>query len=141
MKILIVNGVNINMTGKREAIYGTRTLDEINADLKDFAATLGAELEFFASNIEGEIVDKLQRGGFDALIINAGAYSHYSHAIADALAYVDTPKAEVHMTNIFARENFRSESVTARNCDGVISGFGEDVYFTAVWYLARRGVK
>jgi len=120
MKILIVNGVNINMTGKREAIYGTRTLDEINADLKDFAATLGAELEFFASNIEGEIVDRLQRGGFDALIINAGAYSHYSHAIADALAYVDTPKAEVHMTNIFARENFRSESVTARNCDGVI---------------------
>ncbi len=80
MKILIVNGVNINMTGKREAIYGTRTLDEINADLKDFAATLGAELEFFASNIEGEIVDKLQRGGFDALIDRKSTRLNSSHS-------------------------------------------------------------
>lgn len=141
MKILIVNGVNINMTGRREPVYGNRTLDEINADLCDFAEAFGAELEFFTSNIEGEIVDRLQRGGFDALVINAGAYSHYSHAIADALAYVDMPKVEVHMTNIFAREGFRRESVTAEKCDGCITGLGEDVYFTAVWYLTQRGAK
>ena len=96
MKILILNGVNINMTGKREAVYGTESLERINARLDAFGKERGAELEFFQSNSEGEIVDRLQRGGFDALVINAGAYTHYSYAIADALYSVNAKKIEVH---------------------------------------------
>ncbi len=135
MKILIVNGVNLNMTGKREAVYGTETLEEINARLDKFAKSRGAQIEFFQSNSEGEIVDRLQRGGFDGLVINAGAYTHYSYAIADALYSVKTKKIEVHLSNILAREEFRQKSVLARNCDGCIAGLGADVYFLAVEYL------
>lgn len=135
MKILILNGVNINMTGKREAVYGAETLDEINARLKSFAEGKGAEIEFFQSNSEGEIVDRLQRGGFDGLVINAGAYTHYSYAIADALYSVRAKKIEVHMSNILAREQFRQVSVISKNCDGCIMGMGADVYFLAVDYL------
>lgn len=135
MKILILNGVNLNMTGKREAVYGTQTLDEINAELKDYVASKGAEAEFFQSNSEGEIVDRLQKGGFDGLVINAGAYTHYSYAIADALYSVKVKKIEVHMSNILAREEFRHNSVLARNVDGCIMGLGSDVYFLAVDYL------
>lgn len=136
MKILVINGVNINMTGKREQIYGTRTLDEINIELKKFITEKGNSVDFFTSNIEGEIVDRLQRADFDGLIINAGAYSHYSHAIADALAYCNAKKIEVHMTNVCAREPFRHTSVLAKNCDGCIFGFGADVYFLAAEYLS-----
>ncbi len=135
MKILILNGVNINMTGKREAVYGTETLDEINARLKKYAEDKGAEIEFFQSNSEGEIVDRLQKGGFDGLVINAGAYTHYSYAIADALYSVKAKKIEVHMSNILAREEFRQKSVLSKNCDGCIMGLGSDVYFVAVDYL------
>lgn len=135
MKILILNGVNINMTGKREAVYGTETLDEINARLKSFAKDKGADIEFFQSNSEGEIVDRLQRGGFDGLVINAGAYTHYSYAISDALYSVHAKKIEVHMSNILAREQFRQTSVLSKNCDGCIMGMGADVYFLAVEYL------
>ena len=135
MKILILNGVNVNMTGKRESIYGDKTLDEINAELAEFAARKGAEIEFFQSNWEGEIVDRLQRGGFDGLVINAGAYTHYSHAIADALACVRVKKVEAHMTNILAREPFRQVSVLAPNCDGCVAGMGADSYFIATEYL------
>lgn len=138
MKILVLNGVNINMTGKREPIYGDKPLDEINAELAARGEALGVQVEFFVSNWEGEIVDRLQHGDYDALIINPGAYSHYSHAIADALAYVRVPKIEVHMTNIFARESFRAESVTARNCDGCICGLGENVYYLALEYLVWK---
>lgn len=138
MKILIVNGVNINMTGRREAVYGSETIESINARLSEFAKERGVELEFIMSNSEGEIVDRLQCGGFDGLVINAGAYSHYSYAIADALYSVKTKKIEVHMSNILAREQHRSVSVLAPNCDGCITGFGADVYFMAVEYLARR---
>ncbi|MCH5162917.1 MAG: 3-dehydroquinate dehydratase [Clostridiales bacterium] len=137
MKILILNGVNLNMTGKREAVYGTETLDEINARLKVFAKERGADLEFFQSNSEGEIVDRLQKGGFDGLVINAGAYTHYSYAIADALYSVKTKKIEVHLSNILAREEFRQKSVLARNCDGCIAGLGADVYFLAVDHIIR----
>lgn len=138
MKILIVNGVNLNMTGKREPIYGEQSLDEINASVSALAESLGAQTEFYQSNLEGEIVDRLQKLDYDALVINPGAYSHYSIAVADALAYVKKPKIEVHLTNIFAREEFRRESVTARNCDGVISGFGSDGYCLAVEYLVWK---
>lgn len=135
MKILVLNGVNINMTGMREAVYGTETLDSINARLKDYAEGRGAQIEFFQSNSEGVIVDRLQQGGFDGLVINAGAYTHYSYAIADALYSVRAKKIEVHMSNILAREVFRQVSVIGKNCDGCIMGLGSDVYFLAVDYL------
>ena len=135
MKILVLNGVNINMTGKREPIYGEKTLDEINAEITEYVKKRGGEAEFFQSNIEGEIVDRIQRGGFDGLIINAGAYSHYSYAIADALCCCPAKKAEVHFTNILARESFRRTSVTAEKCDGVICGFGYKSYILAAEYL------
>ena len=138
MKILILNGVNINMTGKREAVYGTESLERINERLDAFGKERGAELEFFQSNSEGEIVDRLQRGGFDALVINAGAYTHYSYAIADALYSVNAKKIEVHMSNILARDEFRRKSVLAEKCDGAIMGFGSDVYFMAVDYLTWK---
>ncbi len=137
MKILVLNGVNLNMTGKREAVYGTETLDEINARLEKFAADKGCEIEFFQSNSEGAIVDRLQQGGFDGLIINAGAYTHYSYAISDALYSVHAKKIEVHISNILAREEFRQKSVIAKNCDGCIAGLGADVYFLAVEYLCE----
>lgn len=138
MKILVVNGVNINMTGMRESIYGCETLDEINARLKAFIESKGSSVDFFQSNSEGEIVDRLQRGDFDGLIINAGAYSHYSYAIADALKYVKAKKIEVHMTNILAREQFRRTSVTSECCDGCVTGMGADGYFVAAEYLTWK---
>lgn len=135
MKILVLNGVNISMTGARGALYGDEGLDSINARLKSYVERNGGEAEFFQSNIEGEIVDRIQKLDYDALIINAGAYSHYSYAIADALEYVHVKKIEVHFTNVLAREGFRHDSVTAAKCDGVISGFGADSYFIAAGYL------
>ncbi len=138
MKILVLNGVNLNMTGRREAVYGEETLDAINARLEKFAKERGAEIEFFQSNSEGAIVDRLQQGGFDGLVINAGAYTHYSYAIADALYSVKAKKIEVHISNILAREEFRQKSVLARNCDGCIAGLGADVYFLAVEYLTWK---
>lgn len=138
MKILVLNGVNLNMTGKREAVYGTESLDSINKRLEAFAKERGADIEFFQSNSEGEIVDRLQRGGFDGLVINAGAYTHYSYAIADALYSVNAKKIEVHMSNILAREEFRQKSVISKNCDGAVMGMGADVYFLAVEYLTWK---
>lgn len=135
MKVLVLNGVNINMTGKREAIYGTESMEEINALLKSFAQNNGAEIDFYQSNIEGEIINRLQKGDFDGLIINAGAYTHYSYAIADALASVKAKIVEVHMTNILAREDFRQKSVLAKHAVGCIAGFGADSYLLALRYL------
>lgn len=135
MKILVLNGPNINMTGKREAIYGAETLDEINARIKKAADLKGVGVEFFQSNTEGAIIDRLQQGGFDGLIINAGAYTHYSYAISDALYSVSAKKIEVHMTNILAREEFRKTSVISKNCDGALMGLGSDVYLLALEYL------
>ncbi len=138
MKILVLNGVNINMVGQRGPMYGSRTLGEIENEIKDFAEKRGADIEFFQSNIEGEIVDRIQRGGFDGLIINAGAYSHYSYAIADALDCCFAKKVEVHFTNILAREPFRAVSVTAKHCDGCITGLGAEGYMLAAEYLLWR---
>lgn len=139
MKILIINGPNLNLTGERDAgHYGTETLEVINARISERAAELGASVEFFQSNCEGEIIDRLHaarknaNGGIDAVVINAGAYTHYSYAIRDAISAVKLPAVEVHMSNIHAREAFRHESVLAPVCVGQICGFG--------WYSYLLGV-
>ena len=133
MKISIINGPNLNMTGVREPeIYGTQTLDDY---LKLLAAGY-PDIEFttFQSNVEGEIVNEIQRVGQDVngIVINAGAYSHYSIAIADALRSVEAPAVEVHISNIMAREPERRHSVLAPACVGMITGFGLDSYRLAV---------
>ena len=130
MKFLFVNGVNLNMTGMREkGVYGTETLDEINAQLA--AHFKGDECEFFQSNIEGELCTKIQSSTADAIILNAGAFTHYSYALRDAIASVKTPVIEVHMSNVHAREEFRHKSVLSEVCKGVICGFGKNSYILA----------
>ena len=133
MKFLFINGVNLNMTGRREkGVYGTRTLDQIN---KDIAARFnGDECVFYQSNIEGEICSRLHAAadeGFDGIILNAGAFTHYSYAIRDAISSIDTPVIEVHMSNVHARDEFRHMSVISAVCKGVIAGFGEGSYIPA----------
>ncbi|MBQ9584530.1 MAG: type II 3-dehydroquinate dehydratase [Muribaculaceae bacterium] len=133
MKIAIINGPNLNLTGKREPdIYGTQSLENYYQILA--TAYHDVEFSFFQSNIEGEIVDEIQRAGFDAdgIVINAGAYSHYSLAIADALRSVPAPAVEVHMSNIYNREPERHHSAIASACKGMIAGFGLDSYRLAI---------
>lgn len=141
-KILVVNGPNINILGKRELeIYGELSYNNLVDELKSYANGKGICLDEFQSNSEGAIIDKLQElidGEYDALIINPAAYSHYSYAIYDALKAIKIKKVEVHLTNIFARDEFRKTSVTAKACDGVISGFGFDSYRLAIDYLLRE---
>jgi len=133
MKILIINGPNLNLLGKRETeIYGTRTLEEINKEIAAFATTHKCKAEFFQSNCEGAIIDKIQSTVCDGIIINAGAYTHYSYAIRDALKGSGLPCIEVHMSNIHAREEFRQTSVLADVCKGVICGCGADSYKLAI---------
>ncbi len=135
MKLLIINGVNLSSTGRREqAVYGTRTLDEINASLKAYAAARGHTAEFFTSDLEGELCAEIAHaeGKYDGIILNAGAYSHYSYAIRDAIASVGVPVVEVHMSNVHAREEFRRHSVLTEVCKGEILGFGEDSYRLAL---------
>lgn len=130
MKFLFINGVNLNMTGIREkGVYGTQTLDEINAQIA--AHFKGDECEFYQSNIEGEICTAIQSAKADAIILNAGAFTHYSYAIRDAIASVKIPVVEVHMSNVHAREEFRSKSVISEVCRGVIAGFGKNSYILA----------
>ena len=133
MKISIINGPNLNLTGKREPeIYGTQSLESYFTVL--VAAYPDVEFTFFQSNIEGEIVDEIQRAGFDAdgIVINAGAYSHYSLAIADALRAVPAPAVEVHLSNVYNREPERHHSAISPACVGMIAGFGPDSYRLAV---------
>ena len=137
MKVLILNGPNLNMLGVRdEKMYGQKTLDEINRNLAAEAKKLGLTPEFFQSNIEGELVERIQKFNGGAIVVNAGAYSHYSIAIADALRDSKTIKIEVHLSNVFAREEFRRVSVLSEVCTGVIGGFGEQSYLLALQYLA-----
>ena len=127
MKIAVIQGPNLNMLGIREQnIYGPMTLDQIHDQMKSSAEQNNIELEFFQSNLEGEIVDKIQEclGIVDAIIINPAAYSHTSIAIADALSAVSLPVVEVHISNIYKREEFRQKSITAASSLGVITGFG-----------------
>lgn len=131
MKILVINGPNINMLGKREPeIYGSLTLEQINVQLENFASSIGVEIETFQSNIEGEIVDKIQSAGLDCngIVINPAAYTHTSVAIRDAISAVALPSVEVHLSNIHNREEFRKNSFIAPVCIGQIAGFGADSY-------------
>ena len=127
MKIAVIQGPNLNMLGIREPhIYGPMSLDQIHEQLKGAASQNGVEVEFFQSNLEGEIVDRIQEclGTVDGIMINPAAYSHTSIAIKDALSAVAMPVVEVHISNIYKREEFRQKSITAGASTGVISGFG-----------------
>ena len=131
MKILIINGVNMNMLGLRETEkYGTMTLKDLEKELEAFSFELGIDIETFQSNFEGEIVEKIHqtKDNFDGIVINAGAYTHTSVAIRDAISAVNIPTVEVHMTNIYKREEFRHHSYIAPVCIGQISGFGINSY-------------
>ena len=131
MKILIINGVNMNMLGLRETEkYGTMALKDLEKELYAFSFELGIDIETFQSNFEGEIVEKIHqtKDNFDGIVINAGAYTHTSVAIRDAISAVNTPTVEVHMTNIYKREEFRHHSYIAPVCIGQISGFGINSY-------------
>ena len=135
MKILVINGPNLNLLGVREpSVYGSSTLNDINKRISEYAETLSAQCEFFQSNSEGEIVSKIHTliSDYDGCIINAAAYTHYSYAIRDAISSVNKPVIEVHMSNVHAREEFRHKSVISAVCKGVIAGFGEDSYLLAV---------
>lgn len=132
MTVLVLHGVNLNMFGRRDpAQYGTATLEDINAALAALAGELGVELATFQTNHEGDMVERIHAAlddGTAAVVINAGAWTHTSHAIADALAILPVPVVEVHMSNVHAREPFRHESVLARVCAGSIAGFGVQSY-------------
>ena len=140
--LLILNGPNLNLTGKREpSQYGTLTLEEINAQIALRAGQFGVSVEFAQTNCEGEIIDLIHAAPerFSGIILNAGAYTHYAYAIRDAIATVPPlPVVEVHMSNIHAREEFRHTSVIAPVCVGQISGFGEKSYLLALAYLAGQ---
>lgn len=133
MKILIVNGPNLNMLGSREVgIYGTLTYGQMAEILHKFCVDNKIEVEFMQSNCEGEIIDAIHKFAAFGIVINAGAYTHYSYAIADALNCVKCKKIEVHMSNVYAREEFRHKSVLSAVCDGSIIGFGVDSYKLAI---------
>ena len=142
MRILIINGVNLNMTGKREIdVYGTKTLDEINSSILEFAEKKNIKIDFFQSNYEGAIVDKIHaaKGVYDGLIINPGAFTHYSYAIRDAIASVTVPVIEVHISNVHSRESFRHTSVISAVTVGQIVGFGFYGYkMAALAFLERE---
>jgi 3-dehydroquinate dehydratase-2 len=138
MKILIINGANLNMLGAREPeIYGGENLEKINMDIKAWAENLGIGAEFVQSNIEGEIINYIHgaQHKYNGTILNAGAFTHYSYAIRDAVSSVDIPVIEAHLTNIYAREEFRHKSVLAAVCAGQIAGFGKYSYILAIEYF------
>ena len=141
MKFLIINGVNLNMTGMRETgVYGSQTLEQINAEISAYAQANGDSVDFYQSNIEGEICTKIQscfNENYDGIVLNAGAYTHYSYAIHDAIRCISTPVVEVHMSNVHAREEFRHTSVIAPACKGVVAGFGKNSYVLAIEGLKR----
>ena len=138
LKIGIINGPNLNMLGKRDQkIYGDLTLEEMNCKIKSFAEKEGIELIIMQSNFEGEIIEFIQQNSskLNGLVINPAAYTHYSYAIADALRDCSIPVVEVHLSNIFSREDFRGKSVTASACIGQITGFGYQSYILAICAL------
>ena len=142
MKFLVINGVNLNLTGKREqSVYGSETLEEINAKIASFCQQNGDSVDFYQSNIEGELVNKLHDAflthAYDGILLNAGAFTHYSYALRDAIAAIDIPVAEVHMSNVHAREPFRKNSVLSEVCKGVVCGFGANSYIAAIVGLKK----
>lgn len=139
MNILVINGPNLNLLGKREPrVYGNDSLQEIQTEIAALAKELGVQVEFFQSNHEGSIIDALHNAmdDMDGVVLNAGAFTHYSYAIRDAIAAIKIPVVEVHMSNIHSREEFRHTSVIAPVCRGSILGFGKNSYL-----LALRAVK
>ena len=135
MKILVINGANMNLLGKREPdIYGREDYAALCARIYEHAQSRGVAVECFQSNHEGAIIDAIQEAdtAFDGIVINPGAYTHYSYAIRDAIAAVRLPCVEVHMSNVHAREEFRHKSVIGPVCAGVIAGFGKHSYLLAV---------
>lgn len=133
-KILILNGPNLNMLGKREPdVYGNQTLETIEKDCETYANLRGFDCECFQSNSEGEIVSKIQNStDYAGIVLNAGAYTHYSIAIRDAISSINTPVIEVHISNVHSREEFRHKSVISAVCKGVIAGFGANSYKLAI---------
>ncbi len=142
MKILVINGPNLNFLGIREKnIYGTQDYDHLLNMIAEKGKKEGCEIEVFQSNHEGAIIDRIQDAYFDktqGIVINPGAYTHYSYAIHDALASVDMPKVEIHISNIMEREDFRKVSVTAPACDKQIYGQGLDGYLMAIDFVIDR---
>ncbi len=142
MKILVINGPNLNLLGKREPqIYGAETLDDINRRLSALAAELGVEVAFFQSNHEGELVQKIQdaMGTYQAIVLNPGAYTHTSVALRDAISSTGIPTIETHISNIYKREEFRRHSYISGVAVGQIAGFGADSYLLAL--RAAAGLK
>lgn len=136
MKIIIINGPNLNLLGTREkSIYGDTSFEaffeKLQGDFKEI------ELSYYQSNVEGELINKLHETGFsyDAIILNAGGYTHTSVAISDAIAAITTPVIEVHISNVYARESYRHTSILSKNCKGIIVGFGLESYRLAILAL------
>ena len=139
MKIIIINGPNLNLLGKREPeVYGHQDFESFFEQVKSNFDHV--DIEYFQSNIEGEIVEKIQEKGFDyeGIILNAGGYTHTSVAISDAIAAVKKPVVEVHISNIYAREEFRHKSIISKECIGMISGLGLEGYLLALTYLINK---
>lgn len=140
MKLLVVNGPNLNMLGVREpSVYGNMSYNEIENAIREYCKRKGIQVEIFQSNNEGELIDKIHNAGsFDGIIINAGAYTHTSIAIRDALASINLPFIEVHISNVYKRESFRHKSYLADLAIGVIAGFGLKSYLLAIDYFAEN---
>ena len=139
MNLMIINGPNLNLLGTRErSIYGNVSFKDYLEELKEKHPDM--KLDYFQSNVEGEIINKLHETGFnyDGIVLNAGGYIHTSVAIADAIAAITTPVIEVHISNVYAREEYRHQSLIAKNCRGVICGFGLDSYRLAVESFKNR---
>lgn len=139
-KLLILNGPNLNMLGIREpGVYGSDTLDSINSEIDTYAKAMNIECDFYQSNCEGELISKIHSlmTDYDGCVFNAGAYTHYSYAIRDAISSVNKPVIEVHMSNVHAREEFRHTSVISAVCKGTIAGFGKKSYMLAVEALSE----
>jgi 3-dehydroquinate dehydratase-2 len=140
MKILVINGPNLNLLGSREpSVYGTPTLKDLLENLVLYGNKKGIIIEHYQSNSEGALIDRLHQaaGGYDGIIFNPGAYTHYSYALRDAIAAIALPVIEVHISNIYKREEFRHTSVIAPVCIGQISGLGLHGYFLAIDYFAE----
>jgi 3-dehydroquinate dehydratase-2 len=139
MKLQIINGPNLNLLGKREPeVYGNQTFDDVFKDLKKRFSSI--DLHYYQSNVEGEIVNKLHEVGFsfNGIVLNAGAYTHTSVAIHDAIAAIKAPVLEVHISNVYAREEFRHKSLITSKCVGLITGLGMEGYALAIQYLQSR---
>jgi len=140
-KVCIINGPNLNLLGKREKeIYGDKSFEEVFNQLQEFAQSKSIDLSYFQSNDEGEIINKIHEcmGDMDYIVINPGAFTHYSYSIFDAILAVKVPTIEVHISNIFSREEWRKKSVISPACVGIISGLGLDVYRLALIHISEK---